>query len=94
MALVDLVKGKDTPKPNRGPSGNIPTDSPQGAGINQVPLSSRIIGGAKDVNPLGSPIGRHINSGNTILPQGSPSGRHINSPLGKGSLRKSPLAGE
>ena len=41
-----------------------------------------------------SPQGRHINSGNTILPQGSPSGRHINSPLGKGSLRKSPLAGE
>ena len=94
MALVDLVKGKDTPKPNRGPSGNIPTDSPQGAGINQVPLSSRIIGGAKDVNPLGSPSGRHIDSGNTILPQGSPPGRHINSSLGKGSLRKSPLAGE
>ena len=128
MALVDSIKGREVPNPDKGPSGNIPTDSPAGAGINNVPLSSRIIGGAKDVNPLGSPsgrhldngrdvlpqgspigrhlnngldvvptaspIGRHINSGNTILPQGSPSGRHINSPLGKGSLRKSPLAGE
>ena len=35
MALVDLIKGKDVPKPNNGPQGNIPTDSPQGAGINQ-----------------------------------------------------------
>ena len=77
MALIDLVKGKEITKPNNGPSGNIPTDSPQGAGINQVPYSSRIIGGAKDVNPTGSP-----------------SGRHTNSPLGNGSLRKSPLAGE
>ena len=94
MALVDLVKGKDVPRPDKGAQGNIPNDSPAGAGINNVPLSSRIIDGAKDVNPLGSPIGRHINSGNTILPQGSPSGRHTNSPLGKGSLRKSPLAGE
>ena len=94
MALVDLVKGKEVTKPNNGPSGNIPTDSPQGAGINQVPYSSRIIGGAKDVNPLGSPSGRHLEGGNTILPQGSPSGRHINSPLGNGSLKKSPLAGE
>jgi len=94
MALVDLVKGKDVPKPNRGATGNIPTDSPQGAGINQVPLSSRIIGGAKDVNPLGSPSGRHLDNGRDVLPQGSPSGRHINSPLGNGSLRKSPLAGE
>ena len=42
----------------------------------------------------GSPIGRHINSGNTILPQGSPRGRHTQSPLGQGSLNKSPLAGE
>ena len=94
MALVDLIKGKDVPKPNNGPQGNIPTDSPQGAGINQVPLSSRIIGGAKDVNPLGSPIGRHLENGRDVLPQGSPSGRHTNSPLGNGSLRKSPLAGE
>tara|TARA_Y100001938_G_C7795609_1_gene284649 strand:- start:35 stop:421 length:387 start_codon:yes stop_codon:yes gene_type:complete len=128
MALVDSIKGREVPNPDKGPRGNIPTDSPAGAGINNVPLSSRIIGGAKDVNPLGSPSGRHldngrdilpqgspigrhldsgntilpqgspqgrhINSGNTILPQGSPSGRHINSPLGKGSLRKSPLAGE
>ena len=128
MALVDSIKGREAPNPDKGPQGNIPTDSPQGAGINQVPYSSRIIGGAKDVNPLGSPsgrhlengsdvlpqgqpngrhldngrdvlsqgspIGRHINSGNTILPQGSPQGRHINSPLGQGSLRKSPLAGE
>ena len=128
MALVDSIKGREVPKPDKGPQGNIPTDSPAGAGINQVPLSSRIIGGAKDVNPLGSPsgrhldngrdvltqgsaigrhlnngldvvptaspIGRHINSGNTILPQGSPRGRHTQSPLGQGSLNKSPLAGE
>ena len=128
MALVDSIKGREVPNPDKGPSGNIPTDSPAGAGINQVPLSSRIIGGAKDVNPLGSPsgrhldngrdvlpqgspIGRHLDSGNTILPQGSPRGRHIDSgktilpqgspsgrhtqsPLGQGSLRKSPLAGE
>tara|TARA_R100000742_G_C4190872_1_gene23008 strand:+ start:160 stop:393 length:234 start_codon:yes stop_codon:yes gene_type:complete len=77
MALIDLVKGKEITKPNNGPSGNIPTQSPQGAGINQVPYSSRIIGGAKDV-----------------LPKGSPSGRHIDSPLGNGSLKKTPLAGE
>ena len=94
MALVDSIKGREVPKPDKGPQGNIPTDSPQGAGINQVPLSSRIIGGAKDVNPLGSPSGRHLDNGRDILPQGSPSGRHINSPLGNGSLRKSPLAGE
>ena len=62
MALVDLVKGKDVPKPNRGATGNIPTDSPQGAGINQVPLSSRIIGGARTVQPSGSPRGRHTQS--------------------------------
>ena len=55
MALVDLVKGKDTPTPNKGATGNIPTDSPQGAGENFVPYSSRIIDGAKDVNPMGSP---------------------------------------
>jgi|TARA_B100002019_G_scaffold285416_1_gene294344 hypothetical protein len=111
MALVDLVKGKDTPTPNKGATGNIPTDSPAGAGENFVPYSSRIIDGAKDVNPLGSPIGRHLNggrdvlptgspigrhidSGNTILPQGSPRGRHTQSPLGVGTIRKSPLAGE
>ena len=128
MALVDTIKGREVPKPDKGAQGNIPTDSPQGAGINNVPLSSRIIDGAKDVNPLGSPrgrhldngrdvlpqgspsgrhlnsgntilpqgspIGRHINSGNTVLPQGSPSGRHTQSPLGQGSLNKSPLAGE
>ena len=45
-------------------------------------------------NPLGSPQGRHFDNGRTILPQGSPQGRHLQSPLGKGSLRKSPLAGE
>mgnify|MGYP003314186148 FL=1 len=128
MALVDLVKGKDVPRTDKGAQGNIPNDSPAGAGINNVPLSSRIIDGAKDVNPLGSPsgrhldngrdvlpqgspsgrhlnsgntivpqgspIGRHINSGNTILPQGSPRGSHTQSPLGQGSLNKSPLAGE
>ena len=94
MALIDLVKGKDVPNPTKGPKGNIPTDSPAGAGINNVPLSSRITSGAKDVNPLGSPIGRHLENGRDVLPQGSPSGRHTNSPLGNGSLRKSPLAGE
>ena len=94
MALIDLVKDKNIPKPEQSPAGNIPTDSPQGAGINNVPLSSRIIDGAKDVNPLGSPSGRHLDNGRDILPQGSPSGRHTNSPLGNGSLRKSPLAGE
>ena len=128
MALVDTIKGREVPNPDKGPQGNIPTDSPAGAGENFVPYSSRIIGGAKDVNPLGSPSGRHldngrdvlpqgspsgrhlnsgntilpqgspqgrhINSGNTILPQGGPSGRHTQSPLGQGSLRKSPLAGE
>ena len=77
MALVDSIKGREVPNPDKGPQGNIPTDSPQGAGINQVPYSSRIIGGAKDV-----------------LPKGSPSGSHTDSPLGYGSLRKSPLAGE
>ena len=61
MALVDSIKGREVPNPDKGPSGNIPTDSPAGAGINNVPLSSRIIGGAKDVNPLGSPSGRHYN---------------------------------
>ena len=65
MALVDSIKGREVPRPDKGPQGNIPTDSPAGAGINQVPLSSRIIGGAKDVNPLGSPSGRHLTS-NTI----------------------------
>ena len=94
MALVDSIKGREVPNPDKGPSGNIPTDSPAGAGINNVPLSSRIIGGAKDVIPLGSPSGRHLDNGRDILPQGSPSGRHTNSPLGNGSLRKSPLAGE
>ena len=62
MALVDLVKGKDVPRPDKGAQGNIPNDSPAGAGINNVPLSSRIIDGAKDVNPLGSPSGRHESS--------------------------------
>ncbi len=94
MSLEDMVKNKNIPTPTKGPSGNIPLQSPQGAGVNQVPLSSRIIGGAKDVNPLGSPSGRHLDNGRDILPQGSPSGRHTTSPLGNGSLRKSPLAGE
>ena len=72
MALVDLVKGKDVPRPDKGAQGNIPNDSPAGAGINNVPLSSRIIDGAKDVNPLGSPSGRHLDNGRDVLPQGSP----------------------
>ena len=45
----------------------------------------------KTINPLGSPQGRHFDNGRTILPQGSPQGRHLQSPLGKGSLRKSPF---
>ena len=91
MALVDLVKGKDTPTPNKGATGNIdgakdvnPMGSPRG----------RHLDNGRDVLPQGSPIGRHINSGNTILPQGSPQGRHTQSPLGVGTIRKSPLAGE
>ena len=56
--------------------------------------SGRHINSGKTILPQGSPIDRHINSGNTILPQGSPQGRHLQSPLGKGSLNKSPLAGE
>ena len=58
--------------------------SPQGRHINS----------GNTILPQGSPRGRHIDSGKTILPQGSPSGRHTQSPLGQGSLRKSPLAGE
>jgi len=73
MALEDLVKGKDIPKP-----------------IN----SSNLINQGKDVSSLNSPRGRHLDNGRDVLPQGSPIGRHINSPLGNGSLRKSPLAGE
>ena len=30
MALIDLVKDKNIPKPEQGPGGNIPTDSPNG----------------------------------------------------------------
>ena len=67
MALVDSIKGREVPKPDKGPQGNIPTDSPAGAGINQVPLSSRIIGGAKDVVPMGSPMGRHKESPVSIV---------------------------
>ena len=29
MALVDLVKGKDVPRPDKGAQGNIPNDSPE-----------------------------------------------------------------
>ena len=46
MALVDSIKGREVPNPDKGPQGNIPTDSPAGAGENFVPYSSRIIGGA------------------------------------------------
>ena len=41
MRLVDSIKGEKYQDDKR--QGNIPTDSP--GGINQVPLSSRIIGG-------------------------------------------------
>ena len=61
----------------------LPQGSPQGRHINS----------GRTILPQSSPIGRHINSGNTVLPQGSPQGRHLQSPLGKGSLQKSPLAG-
>ena len=67
MSLEDMVKNKNIPTPTKGPSGNIPLQSPQGAGVNQVPLSSRIIGGAKDVVPMGSPIGRHKESPVSII---------------------------
>ena len=67
MALIDSIKGREVPKPTKGPQGNIPLNSPKGAGINQVPLSSRIIGGAKDVVPMGSPIGRHKESPVSII---------------------------
>ena len=93
MALIDLVKDKNIPKPEQGPGGNIPTDSPNGAGID-TRRQPKLIDQAKTINPLGSPQGRHFDNGRTILPQGSPQGRHLQSPLGKGSLRKSPLAGE
>ena len=58
---------------------------PQGSPI------GRHLDSGNTILPQGSPRGRHINSGNTILPQGSPSRRHTQSPLGQGSLRKSPL---
>ena len=93
MALIDLVKDKNIPKPEQGPGGNIPTDSPNGAGID-TRRQPNLIDQAKTINPLGSPQGRHFDNGRTILPQGSPQGRHLQSPLGNGSLRKSPLAGE
>jgi len=93
MALVDLVKDKNIPKPDSGPQDNISTQSPNGAGID-TRRQPNLIDQAKTVNPLGSPQGRHFDNGRTILPQGSPMGRHSQSPLGKGSLRKSPLAGE
>ena len=73
MALEDLVKGKDIPKP-----------------IN----SSNLINQGKDVSSLNSPRGRHLDSGRDVLPQGSPRGRRTQSPLGVGTIRKSPLAGE
>ena len=91
MALIDLVKDKNIPKHEQGPG--IPTDSPNGAGID-TRRQPNLIDQAKTVNPLGSPQGRHFDNGRTILPQGGPAGRHTQSPLGKGSLRKSPLAGE
>ena len=62
MSLEDMVKNKNIPTPTKGPQGNIPLQSPQGAGVNQVPLSSRIIGGARTVQPSGSPRGRHTQS--------------------------------
>ena len=93
MALIDLVKDKEIPKNGKGPEGNIPLDKPRVDGIKFSTKTGKI-SQAKEVNPLGSPQGRHFDNGRTILPQGSPQGRHLQSPLGKGFLRKSPLAGE
>ena len=71
------------------PEGNIPLDKPRVDGIKFSTKNIKI--DPKTINPLGSPQGRHFDNGRTILPQGSPQGRHLQSPLGKGSLRKSPL---
>ena len=30
MALIDSIKGREVPKPNKGPQGNIPLNSPNG----------------------------------------------------------------
>jgi len=90
MALEDLVQGKDIPKPIN--SSNLINQGKDVSSLNNP--SGRHLDNGRDVLPQGSPIGRHINSGNTILPTGGLRGRHTQSPLGNGSLRKSPLAGE
>tara|TARA_R100001082_G_C4352142_1_gene155047 strand:+ start:329 stop:601 length:273 start_codon:yes stop_codon:yes gene_type:complete len=90
MALEDLVKGKDIPKPIN--SSNLINQGKDVSSLNSP--RGRHLDNGRDVLPQGSPIGRHINSGNTILPTGGLRGRHTQSPLGNGSLRKSPLAGE
>tara|TARA_B100000427_G_C15431706_1_gene561176 strand:+ start:407 stop:679 length:273 start_codon:yes stop_codon:yes gene_type:complete len=90
MALEDLVQGKDIPKPIN--SSNLINQGKDVSSLNSP--RGRHLDNGRDVLPQGSPIGRHINSGNTILPTGGLRGRHTQSPLGNGSLRKSPLAGE
>ena len=62
MGLVDLLKGKNIPTPNKGATGNIPLNSPQGAGINQTPISNGRSNTGRSISPLGSPQGRHLNS--------------------------------
>ena len=93
MALVDLVKDKNIPKPNSGPQNNISTDSPNGTGID-TRRQPNLIDQAKTVNPLGSPQGRHFDNGRTVLPQGRPGGRLENRTLPFQPVIKSPLAGE
>ena len=75
MALEDLAQAKNIKTPTKGATGNIPLQSTPGAGINLVPLSSRIIGTAQSVNALGSPIGRHTTSPTNVVKS---------SPLAKG----------
>ena len=90
-SLTDKISQAKEVNPLGNPEGRhlnngrdiLPQGSPQGQHINS----------GRTILPQSSPIGRHINSGNTVLPQGSPQGRHLQSPLGKGSLQKSPLAG-
>ena len=67
MSLEDLGKSRQTPKPAKGPPGNIPLESITNAGVNNVPLSSRIIDGAKTISALGSPTGRHDNSPTNVV---------------------------
>ena len=67
MALEDLGKARQIPKPAKGPTGNIPLESITNAGANNVPLSSRVTDGAKSISALGSPTGRHNNSPTNVV---------------------------